>query len=126
LSVTKTKNTLGDDPLSLAVHPERVAQAIEESEDEKILERLCGLFKVLGDVTRLKIVNALQGGEMCVSDLAAFLGMSKSAVSQHLRYLKYLAVVNFRRDARCIFYSLDNQHVQEFIKASLGHLKEKS
>ena len=112
-------------PLSLATHPRRMAQALAEAEDQQTLERLASLFKAMGEVTRLKILTTLRGGEMCVSDLAALLGVSDSAVSQHLRLLKYLALVKCRRQGQCMLYSLDDQHLQDILGASLEHLKEK-
>jgi predicted transcriptional regulator len=66
------------------VHLERVARARAEAIAEKALERLALTYKIMGDPTRLKIILALRGGEMCVCDIAAFVGLSESAVSHQL------------------------------------------
>jgi DNA-binding transcriptional ArsR family regulator len=75
------------------VHLERVARARREMTDQRDLERMARTFKMLGDPNRLKIVTALKAGEMCVCDLAAFLGVSESAVSHQLRRLRDLSLV---------------------------------
>jgi len=67
---------------------------------------------------------ALAGGEMCVCDLAAFLGLTESAVSHHLRRLKDLALVKSRRDGQILYYSLDDEHVSELLKIGLEHIRE--
>jgi DNA-binding transcriptional ArsR family regulator len=58
-----------------------------------------------------KIVMALRNVEMCVCDLAAFTGLSESAVSHQLRRLKDLALVKKRRAGQIIYYSLDDEHM---------------
>ncbi|MBW2084276.1 MAG: helix-turn-helix transcriptional regulator [Deltaproteobacteria bacterium] len=64
------------------------------------------------------------GGEMCVCDLAAFLGLTESAVSHHLRRLKDLALVKSRRDGQILYYSLDDEHVSKILKIGLEHIRE--
>jgi DNA-binding transcriptional ArsR family regulator len=80
------------------------------------------MFKALGDPTRLRLLLALRGGEMCVCDLAAFLGSSESSVSHHLRHLRQLALVRRRREGQMLFYSLDDDHVEAILKIGLNHL----
>ena len=93
-------------------------------EVEREAERLALTYKALGDPTRLKMVMALAGGEMCVCDLAAFLGLTESAVSHHLRRLKDLALVKSRRDGQILYYSLDDEHVSKILKVGLEHIRE--
>ncbi len=106
------------------VHLERVKKAQKETVPENELHRLASTYKVLGDPTRLKMVMALAGGEMCVCDLAAFLGLTESAVSHHLRRLKDLALVKVRRDGQILYYSLDDDHVADLLKVGLDHVRE--
>lgn len=106
------------------VHLERVERALEESISEKDLERLSLTYKVLGNNTRLKMVMALEGGEMCVCDLAAFTGLTDSAVSHQLRRLKDLDLVKQRRDGQILYYSLNDDHVAELLKIGLDHVRE--
>ncbi len=97
------------------VHLERVEQARENAVSEREVERLSLIYKVLGDSNRLKIVMALRNVEMCVCDLAAFTGLSESAVSHQLRRLKDLALVKKRRAGQIIYYSLDDEYVAKIL-----------
>lgn len=63
-------------------------------------------FKALGDPTRLRIVNLLLQGELCVCDLQKILGLTQSRVSQHLFYLKGAGLVSDSRRGYRVFYSL--------------------
>ena len=106
------------------VHLDRVEQARKEAISDQELDRLSLTYKVLGDPNRLKIVMALRNVEMCVCDLAAFTGLTDSAVSHQLRRLKDLALVKSRRAGQIIYYSLDDEHVSEILKVGLGHIRE--
>ncbi len=106
------------------VHLDKVEQAREEAISNRDLERLSLTYRVLGDPNRLKIVSVLRTVEMCVCDLAAFTGLSESAVSHQLRRLKDLALVKSRRDGQIIYYSLDDEHVTELLEVGLEHVRE--
>ena len=106
------------------IHLDRVEQARRETVSEKELSRLSSIFKVLGDPSRLKIVMALRNVEMCVCDLAAFLGLTESAISHQLRRFKDLALVKSRREGQVIYYSLDDEHVVELLNTGLEHVSE--
>ena len=106
------------------VHLDRVEKARQEIISERELERLSLTYKVLGDPNRLKIVMALRSSEMCVCDLAAFTGLSESAVSHQLRRLKDLALVKSRRDGQVIYYALDDEHVTGLLEVGLEHIRE--
>lgn len=106
------------------VHLDRVNRAREEIISDRELDRLALTYNVLGDPSRLKIVMALRTVEMCVCDLAAFTGLSESAVSHQLRRLKDLALVKNRRDGQIIYYTLDDAHVAELLNVGLDHVNE--
>ena len=106
------------------VHLDRVEQARKEAITDQELDRLSLTYKVLGDPNRLKIVMALRNVEMCVCDLAAFTGLTDSAVSHQLRRLKDLALVKSRREGQIIYYSLDDEHVSKILNLGLEHIKE--
>ncbi len=106
------------------VHLDRVAKAREDSLDRKALDRLSLIFKLLGDPTRLRLVTALRGGEMCVCDLAATLGLSESAISHQLRRLRDSALVKNRREGPVLYYSLDDDHVTDLLRLGLEHVTE--
>jgi DNA-binding transcriptional ArsR family regulator len=106
------------------VHLEKVEQARKEAISDRDLERLSLTYRVLGDPNRLKIVMVLRNVEMCVCDLAAFTGLSESAVSHQLRRLKDLALVKSRREGQIIYYELDDEHVTELLDVGLDHVRE--
>ena len=106
------------------VHLDRVEQARRESIADQELDRLSLTYKVLGDPNRLKILMALRDVEMCVCDLAAFTGLTDSAVSHQLRRLKDLALVKSRREGQIIYYSLDDEHVKRILDIGLEHINE--
>ena len=92
--------------------------------DPDALEGLTEIFRVLGDPTRLRILDALSRGELCVGDLAARLGVTESAVSHQLRLLRSARIVRARRDGRMIFYTLDDTHVLTLFEQGLRHVQE--
>lgn len=91
---------------------------------ENRLTSLAELFKVFGDPTRLRILTALSGGEMCVQHLSQAVGMSSSAVSHQLKTLKNAKLVNFRREGKTVLYSLADAHVSTILMQGLDHINE--
>lgn len=67
---------------------------------------LVSLFAALADRTRLRVLNLLKAGEVCVCYFVEILGESQPKVSRHLAYLRRAGVVNARRDGKWIHYSL--------------------
>ena len=86
--------------------PVIVKKVQEQMLEEKQLSAVSEFFKVLGDETRMKIINALSHGELCVSDIAAALGMTQSAVSHQLKLLRMANQVKARREGKSIYYSI--------------------
>jgi ArsR family transcriptional regulator len=85
---------------------------------------LSEIFRLLGDETRIKILYLLAHRELCVCDLASLLEMSLPAVSHHLRLLKALRLVKYRRDGKMVYYSLDDRHVLNLIREAQAHFAE--
>jgi ArsR family transcriptional regulator len=81
-------------------------------------------FRMLGDPTRVKILDTLGEGELCVNDLAAKVGMSESAVSHQLRLLRTMRLVRVRREGRLAFYAVDDSHILELLKQARTHVQE--
>ncbi|MEP0821943.1 MAG: winged helix-turn-helix transcriptional regulator [Ignavibacterium sp.] len=86
---------------------------------------LAETFKVLSDPTRLTIVLALQRSELCVLDIASLLGVSESAVSHQMRLLKALRLVKHRKEGKMVFYSLDDEHIEDLIRVAQRHVSER-
>jgi ArsR family transcriptional regulator, lead/cadmium/zinc/bismuth-responsive transcriptional repressor len=83
---------------------------------------LAEVFKALGDPTRIKMMDVLRRGEICVQDLAMVLDMGQSAVSHQLRYLRNLRIVKRRKSGKAVFYSLDDTHIEQIFVQMLQHI----
>ena len=88
------------------------------------VDAVAEVFKLLGDPTRVRLVDALSHGERCVCDLAWLVGMSESAVSHQLRLLRSARLVRVRRAGRQAFYSLDDHHVVGLLHDTRKHVEE--
>ena len=88
------------------------------------VEGLTEIFRVLGDPTRVRILDVLSRAEVCVQDLATALGLSESAVSHQLRLLRSARIVRARRAGRNVFYALDDHHVLALFEEGLKHAQE--
>ena len=90
--------------------------------NDVLIQRIAMFFSVLGDSTRVKIINMLSEEELCVSDIVEKTDISQSAVSHQLRILKQNNLVKFRRDGKNIYYSLDDGHVKDIFKITVEHI----
>jgi DNA-binding transcriptional ArsR family regulator len=106
------------------IHEDVVAEVREKMPDEEILLNLADLFKVFSDSTRVRILCALQHSDMCVCDIAALLGMTKSAISHQLRALRQTRLVKYRKEGKVVYYSLDDEHVGNVFAQGLLHVCE--
>jgi ArsR family transcriptional regulator len=87
--------------------PARVRRVRQALADHDQVARLARTFRALGDPTRSRLVYALSLEELCVSELAAALGISLSACSHQLRILRDLDIVNARREGKTLWYGLN-------------------
>lgn len=87
----------------------------------ELTTQAAALFRALADPTRVRLLVALQGGELHVGALAQAAGVSESAVSHHLHGLRLLRVVQARKQGRHVFYRLDDEHVEELLRCALDH-----
>jgi len=106
------------------VDAESVRAAVARQAPDDELERLAETFQVLASPTRLRLIEALAAGEMCVCDLAAVAGVSQSAVSHHLRMMRALRLVRYRKDRRMAYYRLDDEHIAQVFGTGLEHVRE--
>ncbi len=105
--------------------PARVAAVRAVLLGEKAVSALAETFRLLGDTTRVRMLDALSRAELCVCDLARLLGLSESAVSHQLRLLRGMRLVRPRRDGRMVFYTLDDQHIVGLFAQGLEHVEER-
>ena len=93
-------------------------------EDTATVEALADTFRILGDPTRIRIVDALAQAELCVHELSDKVGISESAISHQLRLMRTMRIVRGRREGRCVYYSLDDQHILDLFQQGLRHVSE--
>ncbi len=109
VSPTRTRSGVADEALRSSAHE----------------EELCEVFRLLADRGRMRIVLHLHAtGELGVSELAAAIGLSKTACSQQLRLLRSARLVQRRREGRNAYYSLFDEHVAELVDLVRRHLEE--
>ena len=110
--------------MALHNHREAIRSAQKTLADSDTIVNMAETFKVLGDQTRLKIVLALSKQELCVLDIASALNITESAISHQLRLLKALRLVKQRKDGKMVFYSLDDEHIDDLIRVARRHGEE--
>ena len=93
-------------------------------DDTATVEALADTFRILGDPTRIRIVDALAQAELCVHELSDKVGISESAISHQLRLMRTMRIVRGRREGRCVYYSLDDQHILDLFQQGLRHVTE--
>jgi ArsR family transcriptional regulator len=101
--------------------PEAVSRARAAIPPDDLLRWVVEAFEALADPTRARILYALGTGSLCVRDLAYLAGVSESAVSHQLRFLRDRRVVKPRRQGNVIYYSVDDQHVAALIREAEYH-----
>jgi DNA-binding transcriptional ArsR family regulator len=104
--------------------PDRAARRRGSLMPPRAVSALADTFRVLGDPSRIRILDALSGGELCVCDIAELAGISESAVSHQLRLLRGMRLVRPRRAGRQVYYALDDHHIIELLRQGLTHVEE--
>lgn len=95
------------------------------AENDELIDSLSGIFKVMADPTRLKILYALMLGTCNVSKLVELLGMSQSSISHQLILLKQEGLIRSKKEGRKVFYSLDDDHVETLFTMGYTHAMHK-
>lgn len=85
------------------------------------VEKICRIFRMLSDPTRMKIVLALLEGEMCVYHLAEVCDATVSGVSHQLRILRDNGVVKAKRFGKNVEYSIADKHVHKIVEMGIKH-----
>ena len=106
------------------VHSELILEKKESMPDDTTLYNLADFFKIFGDSTRMRILFAIDGAPLCVCDIAALLGMTKSAVSHQLKILRQSDLITYKKSGKNVFYTLADDHVRDIIEKALEHIKE--
>lgn len=106
------------------IHLETVAEVKGGLAEPEDYTKLAELLKLFGDPTRARLLHALELHELCVCDLAALLGVTKSAVSHQLKALRLANLVKFRREGQVVYYSLADDHVRAILEMGFEHIRE--
>jgi DNA-binding transcriptional ArsR family regulator len=92
--------------------------------DEHAAEHVSELFRAFSDTSRVRIVTAIVGRELNVSALAELIGVTKSAISHHMRGLRQLHLVQARRDGKEVFYSVVDPHIVQLFVQGVEHVRD--
>lgn len=98
---------------------------MEKELQMEFIQEMAEFFKIFGDGTRIRVLQTLMEGEKNVGDLAEVLEMSQSAVSHQLRVLRQNDLVKYRKEGKVVFYSLDDEHVENVLQQGMAHLRHK-
>ena len=114
-----------DDVCEIVCTDEKAVEEVKSNMlDENILMIIAENFKIFGDPTRLKILQALYQRELCVCDLSAALNANQSTISHQLRLLRGKNLVKFRKHGKMAYYSLADEHVEKIIELGVEHAQE--
>lgn len=100
---------------------ESVLTARSALPESSAAQAMTSFFASLADPTRLRIIAALDERELCGGDIAAAVGLSRSATSHQLRTLRQAGLVRSRRVGKQVFYTLDDEHVRLLYQQALDH-----
>ena len=107
------------------IHKEVVDDTLKKMPEQDLFNKIAEFFKILGDTTRTKILFALDTNEMCVCDIANVLNMSKSSISHQLGTLRRCGIVKCKKIGKEVFYTLDDEHVQEVFEIGFKHIEQR-
>ena len=95
---------------------EKLVSSVKARIAKEDFEALAGIYKLLGNAMRLKILFALEKGELCVCDIANAIGLSFPATSQQLKLLRLGNIVRFRTNGKMAYYSLVSPNLYNAIR----------
>lgn len=93
--------------------------------NERTLEMVAERFRVLGDPTRLQLLQAIQNSELSVSELVTIIGTSQANVSKHLGMLLRAGLIQRRKDGLKVYYSPADPAVFKLCDLVCGSLQDR-
>jgi DNA-binding transcriptional ArsR family regulator len=90
---------------------------------EHIAAEVAELFRAFSDISRVRILYALAGREHNVSQLASAVGISESGISYHMRGLRQMRIVQFRRDGKEVYYRVEDAHILALFQQGVNHVQ---
>jgi ArsR family transcriptional regulator, lead/cadmium/zinc/bismuth-responsive transcriptional repressor len=121
-SYSKGEDAIAKEDVLTPIDPEAVQAAQAAALPEAYLLLIVETFQALADPTRARILYALIQRPLCVRDLAILVGVSESAVSHQLRFLRDRRLVKPRREGNIIYYTVDDHHVAALFKEADYHI----
>jgi len=118
---------IDDDACSTeCLYPEAVRPLLGRSLGSGGAQAVGELFATLADPSRARIVHlrAIAEAELCVCDIALVLGMSVSALSHQLHFLRERGAVGRRKVGRIVYYRLVDDHLRDLVLGAATHVAE--
>ncbi len=111
---------------AVCLHPDVVRPLLGRSLGSEGARSVGSLFATLADPSRARIVHllAIADHELCVCDVALVLGMSVSALSHQLRFLRERGAVGRRKAGRIVYYRLVDDHLRDLVLGAATHVAE--
>jgi len=91
---------------------------------KELLYGLSEFYKIFGDQTRLRILDALINKPLCVNEICDILDISQSAVSHQLKNLRSSNLVKAEKVGKNVYYSISDDHIKIILKYGLEHISE--
>ena len=95
-----------------------------ELHSKELLYGLSEFYKIFGDQTRLRILDALLNKPLCVSEISELLDMTQSAISHQLKNLRASNLVKTEKIGKNVYYSISDEHIKIILKYVLEHISE--
>ncbi|GED32448.1 metalloregulator ArsR/SmtB family transcription factor [Brevibacillus centrosporus] len=113
------------DTCDIFCYDEEKVKRVQEKLNNNDFHHMTQIFKVLADLTRLKVAYALcNEEELCVCDVANIIGSTMATASHHLRLLRNMGITKYRKEGKLVFYSLDDEQLKQMIRLAIGLQKE--
>ena len=91
---------------------------------KELLYGLSEFYKIFGDQTRLRILDALLNKPLCVNEISELLDMTQSAISHQLKNLRTSNLVKTDKIGKNVYYSISDEHIKIILKYGLEHISE--
>jgi ArsR family transcriptional regulator, lead/cadmium/zinc/bismuth-responsive transcriptional repressor len=110
------------------LHPNAIRPLLGRTLGSDGATGVASLFETLADPSRARILHvlAIADEDLCVCDIALILGLSVSALSHQLRYLRERGAVSRRKVGRIVYYRLIDEHLRHLVRDGAAHVAEAS
>ena len=105
------------------IHSVTAQRAKEHVLGSAEIEKMCVVYRMLADQTRLKILLGLMEGAMCVYYITEVCNGTQSGVSHQLRVLRDNKIVKAKRLGQTVEYSIADEHIREMVELGIKHLR---